>query len=185
MKTNTKTIAACALAAGMIGGCAAEQKQPGAPVTEKRFVMFPTTALVAYQSEGRPQLASRCVIDPRIAAACDMVAPKFEFDSASVERAPDLDKLAKCFTDGPMAGRTLYLVGRTDARGAEAYNFELGKRRAVNVAAYLEDLGVPAPRVRTATRGEGEAVGISEEGMAEDRRVDILLVDETGEEKAN
>lgn len=185
MKTNTKTIAACALAALMVGGCAAGQKEPGAPVTKKTFVMFPTTALVAYQSEGRPTMAARCVIDPRIAQACGIAEPRFEFDSAAVALDGDLDRLAKCFTEGPMAGRQLYLVGRTDARGSAVYNLELGRERAENVAAYLEDRGVPGLRVITASRGELGAVGVNETGMAEDRRVDILLVDPSTEEKAN
>jgi outer membrane protein OmpA-like peptidoglycan-associated protein len=189
MKTSWTWCAGALAAAVGIGGCA-DQKHPGAPVTEKTFVMFPTNALVAYQSDGRPMMAARCVIDPRIAKACDIAEPRFDFDSASVPLDADLDKLAKCFTDGPMAGKTLYLVGRADARGAEAYNFELGRRRAQNVAAYLEDRGMPDLQVITASRGERDAVGVNERDMADDRRVDIFLVDEPprdgqGEQKAN
>ncbi len=144
----------------------------------KTFVMQPTPALVAYQSGNRSMLASRVVVDPRIAKECNISEQKFEFDSAGVPRDPELDRLATCFKEGPMSGKSLYLVGRADARGDAQYNLELGRKRADNVATYLAERGLIGVRVMTASRGEKEAVGVDEQTMAEDRRVDILLVDD-------
>ena len=41
---------------------------------------------------------------------------------------------------------------------------------------YLVDLGVGRERMSTTSRGEMDATGTSEQGWAQDRRVDIELV---------
>jgi len=46
------------------------------------------------------------------------------------------------------------ILGHCDERGSEAYNLALGKRRATVVSNYLKNLGVPASRLQTFTRGE-------------------------------
>lgn len=180
MKTSW-TVCAGALAATLaigVTGCT-DEKRPamGAAETHKTFVMFPTPALVAYQSGTRPMVA-RVVVDPRIAKECNITEPKFDFDSAAVPRDAELDRLATCFKEGPMNGKMIYLVGRTDARGDADYNMKLGRERADNVATYLADRGLIGVKVQTASRGEQGATGVDEQGMAEDRRVDILLVDD-------
>lgn len=179
MKTSWTVCAGALAAAIATSGCTDEKRPPiGAAESHKTFVMFPTPALVAYQSGARPMMASRVVVDPRIAKECNISEQQFDFDSAAVPRDPELDRLADCFKDGPMSGKMLYLVGRADARGDAQYNLELGRRRADNVATYLADRGLIGVKVLTASRGEREATGVDEQGMAEDRRVDILLVDD-------
>jgi outer membrane protein OmpA-like peptidoglycan-associated protein len=104
-------------------------------------------------------------------------APKFDFDQTDLLPADlaVLKQIAECFTTGPMKGMGLALVGRADPRGAVAYNQTLGWKRAGNVAAYLESLGVEVPQIEQSSRGKLDATGYDEATWALDRRVDISI----------
>jgi peptidoglycan-associated lipoprotein len=127
----------------------------------------------------KPPTSSTVVVDERIARACNLPTPHFAFDSARVEESADagLEKIAQCFTSGPLAGRKLNLVGHADPRGETEYNYALGQRRAGGVATYLEDHGVRTTQVTTTSRGELDATGTNEATWARDRRVDMNLAD--------
>jgi peptidoglycan-associated lipoprotein len=122
-------------------------------------------------------------VSDEIAKACKISfsnvdrAPKFDFDRSDL--LPDdrdvLDQVAKCLTTGPLKGRTLALVGRTDMRGEPEYNMGLGEHRAGSVRLYLTRLGVDSKKVAETSRGELDATGTDENGWRKDRRVDILL----------
>lgn len=123
--------------------------------------------------------ASSVHIDPAILAACGIPEPKahFAFDSANVrpEDAEPLDLVAKCFTTGPMKGKSLKLVGHADPRGETEYNFVLGASRADAIGGYISSKGLDKSKIATTSRGEMDATGTDEAGWARDRRVDILL----------
>jgi peptidoglycan-associated lipoprotein len=123
--------------------------------------------------------ASSIHIDPAILSACGIPEPKahFAFDSANVrpEDAEPLDLVAKCFTTGPMKGRSLKLVGHADPRGETEYNFVLGASRADAIGGYLSSKGLDKSKISTTSRGEMDATGTDEPGWARDRRVDLLL----------
>jgi peptidoglycan-associated lipoprotein len=123
--------------------------------------------------------ASSIHIDRAILTACGIPEPKahFAFDSANVraEDAEPLDLIAKCFTTGPLKGRSLKLVGHADPRGETEYNFVLGASRADAIGGYLASKGLEKARIATTSRGEMDATGTDEDGWARDRRVDILL----------
>jgi peptidoglycan-associated lipoprotein len=125
--------------------------------------------------EDRGQLA----IDPRISKACDIPEAYFDFDSSAIvgEAAAVLDKLATCATTGPLAGRSLKLVGHADPRGETTYNFGLGQRRAGAVADYLESRGMQADHMASSSRGEIDATGVDEGSWKLDRKVEVLLGD--------
>lgn len=123
--------------------------------------------------------ASAVVVDDRIAKACAVPRVHFAFDSTHVRGGdePELEAIAKCVTDGPLAGEALTLVGHADPRGTVDYNFALGQRRAGHIAQYLVAAGVPEKRITSSSRGELDAEGVSLEGWARDRRVEVLLDD--------
>jgi peptidoglycan-associated lipoprotein len=103
----------------------------------------------------------------------------FAFDSAKVvtpKKSP-LDSVAVCFTKGPLAGRSVKLVGRTDPRGATDYNMTLGQSRADSVAVYLQGRGLSHAKASSSSRGAMDATGTDEKTWAHDRRVDVLLGD--------
>ena len=119
-------------------------------------------------------------IDDKILKACGSIpTAHFAFDSSSVQAdaAAALDALAKCFVSGPLAGRSMRLIGHTDPRGEVEYNLALGQRRAGNVGDYLVKRGMEKGHVATSSRGEFDATGTDEEGWARDRKVDVLLAE--------
>jgi len=133
----------------------------------------------AVPDDGKDPGKSTVSIDPRIVALCGISEPNFPFDSATLTRQAKgvLDALTTCFVSGPAAGKNLRLVGHTDPRGDEEYNFGLGQRRADSVGNYLKKKGLGADRVETSSRGKLDATGTDEAGWAQDRKAEILLAE--------
>jgi peptidoglycan-associated lipoprotein len=107
--------------------------------------------------------------------------PKFDYDEFGLEQDDRdvLDAVGKCVSkDGPLAGRSVQLVGRADPRGTNEYNLALGDKRANAVASYLVRLGVPRDQIATTTRGDLDATGRDEVSWRNDRRVDLQLMEE-------
>lgn len=68
------------------------------------------------------------------------------------------------------------LVGYADTRGAERYNADLAKSRALEVKRILTDLGIGSARIRISSFGEALAQQTTQEGeWALDRRVDAYI----------
>lgn len=67
------------------------------------------------------------------------------------------------------------LVGNTDAKGTNAYNDDLSKRRVENVATYANNQGVPASQMELDYKGKIDPVSTNDtdQGRADNRRVDI------------
>jgi len=118
-------------------------------------------------------------IDDAILKACGMTADQafFAFDSAKLldKDVEPLDQLARCFTMGPLSGRSMKLIGRADPRGEDEYNMVLGQSRADQVSAFLIKMGMPRTQINTTSRGAMDAMGNDEVTWAYDRRVDVLL----------
>lgn len=112
-----------------------------------------------------------------IFSVCKGPSPFFEFDSSSVgeKDRPTVQLLANCMKDGPLAGKRIQLVGRTDPRGTEEYNEQLGLERAERVKKYLVTQGIEAERISTTSLGKEDASPSPSE-WASDRRVEIRLI---------
>jgi peptidoglycan-associated lipoprotein len=125
--------------------------------------------------------ATSLVVAENIREACGLPEPKayFAYDSASVRRADQkfLKGLTDCLTKGPLQKREMKLVGHTDPRGSEGYNYSLGQRRAQNVKLAMASLGLPARQILVSSRGKLDALGSNEAGWARDRRVEVALAD--------
>lgn len=67
------------------------------------------------------------------------------------------------------------LVGNTDAKGTNAYNDDLSKRRVENVATYANNQGVPASQMELDYKGKIDPASTNDtdQGRADNRRVDI------------
>jgi peptidoglycan-associated lipoprotein len=171
-------LAALGISSLVVVGCEAERQPARVAITSSREST--ATAPTAKQAQPtKPEDTSKAVVvvDPRIQEACHMPTPHFDFDSSAVHVDPALDVLAACFTQGPMVGKELRLVGHADPRGDFEYNLSLGHRRAGNVANYLQTKGLKDDRIATSSRGEMDATGQDESGWEQDRRVDIVLAD--------
>ncbi|WP_043310194.1 OmpA family protein [Pseudomonas sp. ML96] len=78
--------------------------------------------------------------------------------------------------------RSIRIEGYTDNRGDSAENLELSRARAQAVADVLVDLGIEAKRMEVKGYGEAHplAENASSKGRAQNRRVEILISDESG-----
>lgn len=163
----------------LLNACAAEQraaKPAQAPfVTSAEVEPAPQPVIVPITPSLR--------VSEDIAAACKLnfndsaTAPKFDFDQDALgpQDTDVLSQVVACVSTGPLAGRSLDLVGRADPRGKAPYNMSLGERRATSVRDFLSSHGVDSGKLSPSSRGELDASGRDEDGWKRDRRVDILL----------
>lgn len=166
--------------AGALVACAHEQTR--ASVNEYPVGMTHTTAAEKPQTE--PGLSPNLRISAELMRQCairfDNVeqAPRFGYDQSVLDPQDQaiLAQIAKCITDGPLANRSVRLVGRADPRGETEYNMSLGARRAESAQRFLLQAGVAPPHASTTSRGELDATGTDEASWARDRRVDVELL---------
>jgi peptidoglycan-associated lipoprotein len=169
MRSLTLSIAA-ALVVSMVG-CAHEAKPPVLASASPTASAVPVRTAAGSGVLLSTELRRVCGIDDTASA------PKFSFDASALTSADrnELSQLATCMTTGPLAGKTVELVGRADPRGEEEYNMTLGERRAESVVHYLTQLGVAESRLPVTSRGALDAQGHDEATWAVDRRVDLRL----------
>jgi outer membrane protein OmpA-like peptidoglycan-associated protein len=102
----------------------------------------------------------------------------FAFNDASLQSQfyPVLDEVARTLSEYNQT--VVEVAGHTDNVGSDAYNQELSVRRANSVAAYLQSHGVMQQRLITVGAGESRPIASNdtEEGRAQNRRVEITLV---------
>ncbi len=107
----------------------------------------------------------------------------FAFDSSDLNAQfyPVLDKVAATLTEYDKT--VIEVAGHTDSVGSDAYNQQLSEKRANSVASYLSSHGVNRTRVVTVGAGEAHPVATNdtEEGRAQNRRVEITIVPVTEE----
>ena len=102
----------------------------------------------------------------------------FALNSAKLNPQFDdvLDKLANTLLEYNQT--VIQIAGHTDSTGTHAYNMKLSLERAESVKAYLVSRGVPAARLVTVGAGPDYPIAsnATEEGRAQNRRVEITIV---------
>ena len=78
----------------------------------------------------------------------------FDFDQYMIRRDAQTTLSANAAWINGRSGRAVVIEGHCDERGTQAYNLVLGEKRARAAKRYLEDLGVPASRLKTTSYGE-------------------------------
>ncbi|MBI5532393.1 MAG: OmpA family protein [Deltaproteobacteria bacterium] len=181
MKTHlTLLFASLAIA---VSGCASSPK-PKAAQSPAATQPVMTSQLTTQQQEAVNRAAADTDglrFDSDILRLCPGVeGPRFAYNSHTVREQfqQSLVVLADCMKTGALSGKSLLTVGHADPRGEEDYNLALGGRRADAVRSALQSLGVDASRVEVSSRGEVDASGTDEAGWAQDRRVDVKLVND-------
>lgn len=147
-----------ALSMALLGGCACNQEEPGAPVAEAAPVALAaqpatTTEMFAVSTE-----------------------ELFDFDKATLrtDATASLDAaIAKYRGNASLVSMTV--VGHTDSVGEEAYNQGLSERRAAAVRDYLISQQLDGTKIDASGRGETSPVASNEtaEGRQKNRRVEI------------
>ncbi|HEX7665739.1 MAG TPA: OmpA family protein [Polyangiaceae bacterium] len=118
---------------------------------------------------------------PGVASICSGPSPFFAFDSSKpdTESQPTMQNLVDCMRTGPLQGKSIILIGRTDPRGSDDYNIKLGRDRAERVKKYLVANGIDQTRVMTDSIGKRDAHDDPKEWPG-DRRVQIELAGPNG-----
>jgi peptidoglycan-associated lipoprotein len=161
-------------------GCGSDPKPaPKSGAATPSATPSATAAPVARKDQLSPSAGSLHIDDKIVKACGDIPTAHFAFDSAAIgaEAAAALDALARCFSTGPLKGRSMRLTGFADARGELEYNMGLGQKRAGSVAEYLAKKGLDKAKLLTTSKGALEATGTDEEGWARDRKVEVDLVE--------
>ncbi|HLK38480.1 MAG TPA: OmpA family protein [Polyangiaceae bacterium] len=169
---------ALVIAAAAQVACGGDTPPPKAATNAKAPDSPPPSARLPDKAPDSPT-ASAVRISDEIIKACGISEPDayFAFDSANVrpDDARVLDQVVKCFTSGPLAGRTIKLVGHADPRGGSDYNMTLGQSRADSVAGYMNKRGMDKAKTESTSRGAMDATGTDDPSWARDRRVDVML----------
>ena len=167
---------ACAALLAFSAGCASNKSTTSGPANPTASRATPATTPMASTTQHTTGVVS---ISDEIRRACGIADQDayFSFDSSrllSTDISP-LDAVARCFTSGPLKGKSLRLVGHADPRGSSEYNLTLGQGRADSVEGYLSGHGLGRGHMATTSRGSYDATGTDEAGWAKDRRVDVML----------
>jgi len=103
----------------------------------------------------------------------------FDFDKAELrdEAQSILEEAVKLLHERP--GDDIFITGSTDARGPEAYNLALGRRRAEAVQRFMLERGIPEERIRILSRGELDAVAPVDDlvGLQRDRNAQFMIAE--------
>ena len=134
-----------------------------------------TPATAASSCDGALTAAKINVTTTKVTLQADTL---FDFDKSIIkpEGQKVLNKLAADIKAIKL--EVAIVVGNTDSIGTDAYNMALGERRAIAVKAYLSGQGVPSAKIYTESKGRSNpvATNATEEGRAQNRRVDVEVV---------
>ncbi len=111
----------------------------------------------------------------------------FDTDKANIrpESQPKVDKFANFLIQNK--GSLVRIEGHTDFRGSDNYNMILSKKRAASIKKSLMESGVSASRLTAIGKGEKEPIASNktEDGMAQNRRIEVHLTYPTELNKGN
>lgn len=135
-----------------------------------------------YEDEdGCPDEAKAEVVEQKIEISEKV---HFEYDSATIksqsyELLRDVARILRKYDQ--ITG--IQIEGHTDSRGPADYNRKLSQERAEAVQSFLVDEGIEEGRISTVGRGESSPVASNdtEEGRAENRRVEFVITEVDGE----
>jgi OmpA-OmpF porin, OOP family len=118
-------------------------------------------------------------------SAKEVVTFKYNSSVLDAQAKSTLDRVAS--TIGTGSGYMIELQGYTDARGTENYNIGLSERRAESVQRYLVSKKVPLYRISIVGLGKEDPVADnkSEQGRAQNRRVEVRVLKSTGSRQTN
>jgi outer membrane protein OmpA-like peptidoglycan-associated protein len=154
----------------------APERQSAAQVTEEPAKPAPVAAKAAV-----PEKTAKAAAPEKEKAAAKPVTVgfhiQFAYNSAQIlaESRPFLDQLGKVMKVEPRL--SVAIEGHTDAKGGDAYNMALSKRRAESVKAYLAETWTVDPsRMTVEGKGKSEPL-VADPYAAANRRVQFRPLD--------
>lgn len=113
------------------------------------------------------------------AAMPEKLSIYFEFNDSKFKNDQQTDSRIAEFRQwlDKYPGSKLYVTGHTDIVGDDAYNQDLGMKRAEVVGKYITSQGINADRMPVESKGESEpaADNLTSEGRAKNRRTEIII----------
>jgi outer membrane protein OmpA-like peptidoglycan-associated protein len=132
---------------------------------------------VCHEPEPAPVAAPPPPPPPSGTEIAEIRGTHFAFDSAKLtsEGETILDEAISVMNRNP--GINVHIDGHTDSVGSEAYNMQLGQRRADSARDYLVSQGISSSRITTRSLGESMPAASNDtaSGRAENRRVEIIV----------
>lgn len=124
----------------------------------------------------KPDDLTKQTLEPGKTIALKNIYFEFDRDELMPRSYVELDKLLKIMRANPSLA--IEIVGHTDNLGTDEYNLDLSRRRAQAVVNYLRDNKIAAGRLRFRGMGEGQPVATNDtdEGRAQNRRVEFVVV---------
>ena len=132
--------------------------------------------------------ASENTVKEDVEVLDDRIVIRFPYKSVEkvYNQAVDdyLEKLAPQLIE---SGDQVRLSGHTDNIGGDAYNQDLGQKRAEAIKALLLDYGVPAGQITTESKGKSLPVDTNEteEGRQNNRRVELVRINTSNSSPQN
>jgi peptidoglycan-associated lipoprotein len=126
-----------------------------------------------------PTISERCQptqAEPQAIVALGTVAFDFNEAELTVPTREALDQNAECIREVPTLD--VVIEGHCDERGTQEYNLALGERRASAVRTYLINLGVPADKIRTRSKGKNEPLCYDATEACYDRNRRVVFIQE-------
>ncbi|WP_207455964.1 OmpA family protein [Azospirillum sp. SYSU D00513] len=130
-----------------------------------------------------PAAAPPAALPPRPAAPALRASFRIGFaldsDRITADSRAVLDRVGAVMAAPGAEGVRFRILGHSDARGGDAHNDDLSRRRAEAVAAYLvERHGIAPSRLETAGMGSREPLDPADPRAAANRRVEIVNLGE-------
>ena len=103
----------------------------------------------------------------------------FAYNQSEIERESEseLIRLAQELLRSPTM--KILISGYTDNTGSDSYNKQLSRKRAEEVAKFIEQEGVPRSRIQSVGKGKSDPVvsNETEEGRKKNRRVEFTILE--------
>jgi peptidoglycan-associated lipoprotein len=142
---------------------------------------------IAYEHFGGPEAAFASPMPPPAPAATTAAAARptwplvdayFDYDRFAIRDDQRAGLLANAEWLKANQNAIVTIEGHCDERGSDAYNLELGQKRADTVKRFLVGQGVPAERMRTVSYGRSRpfAAGKGEPAWGRNRRAHFVIV---------
>lgn len=176
--STTLAIAAVALGALSLGGCATKKyvNEQITPVATHLAAVDKTSQEALQRATAAGKLAEGKFMY-QVVLSDDAVKFPSDVAALSPEAESRLAELAERLK-GENKNVYVEIQGHTDDRADETYNYRLGEQRAESVRRFLARQGVALNRMATISYGEDEPVAPNEnrDGRAQNRRVVLVVL---------